>query len=173
MSDTQTHPGNPSITNPFLVPRDGGAHFHFLNHLATIKVQGHGGAMSVVEFIGPRGFGPPLHKHLDEDELFIILEGELMFRTGNEEIIGTAGSYAFMPHAIPHTFQVLSETARFTNVTASRTGDPRFDEMVAALGEPTIDPTLPVPSEIDPGRVAEICAYHGIEILGPPPAPLD
>ena len=173
MTDVHTPLDHQPSIDPYLVRRNTGTHFHFLNHLATIKVRGDSGAMSVVEFIGPRGFGPPLHKHIDEDELFIILDGELVFRTGDEEIIGTTGSYAFMPHAIPHTFQVLSDTARFTNVTASRTRAPRFDEMVAALGEPTIDPTLPVPSEIDPGRVAEICAYHGIEILGPPPAPLD
>lgn len=173
MTDLQIPPGNMSIANPFHVPRDEGTHFHFLNHLATVKVRGKGGAMSVVEFVGPRGFGPPLHRHQDEDELFIILEGELAFRSGDDEFVGSAGSYAFLPHALPHTFQILSETARFTNVTASRTGDPRFDEMVTALGDSVDEPTLPVPGPIDPGRVAEICAYHGIEILGPPPEPFE
>jgi hypothetical protein len=32
---------------------------------------------------------------------------------------------------------------------------------------------MPAPVEIDPGHVAAVCARHGIEVLGPPPAPLD
>jgi quercetin dioxygenase-like cupin family protein len=173
MSDLHTPQRNESIATPFHVPPDEGAHFHFLNHLATVKVRGEGGVMSVVEFMAERGFGPPLHRHNDEDELFIVLEGKIAFRTGENEFIGSQGSYAFLPHATPHTFQVLSQTARFTTVTASRNGDPRFDEMVVALGESTPAPTQPVPAPIDPGRVAEICSYHGIEIVGPPPEPLD
>jgi quercetin dioxygenase-like cupin family protein len=151
-----------------------GEHFHFLNHLATIKVRaGDHGSMSVVEFVGPRGFGPPLHTHTEEDELFVIFDGELEFRTGDQRIVGAAGSYTYLPRAVPHTFQVLTETARFVNVTASPTTTPRFDQMVAALGEPTGSPTLPEPGYIDPVRVADVCREHGIDIVGPPPTPLD
>ena len=118
-----------------------GQHVEFLNNLTTIKLAGRDRTMSVVEFLAPRGFGPPEHRHNDEDELFV-------------------------------TFQVLSPTARFLNVTASQTGSPRFDEMVAALGTPTEATVIPEPSYIDPGRVAEVCASFGIDIVGPPPPPL-
>lgn len=30
-----------------------------------------------MEFLAPRNFGPPLHLHEAEDELFYILDGEL------------------------------------------------------------------------------------------------
>jgi hypothetical protein len=43
--------------------------------------------------------------------------------------------------------------------------------MVRALGEPTDIVALPEPGYIDPSRVAEVCAAHGIDILGPPPPP--
>ena len=161
-------------TAPYLLEQAEGPMFPFLNHLATVKVRaGDGHAMSVVEFVGPRGFGPPLHCHRTEDELFVILEGHMVFRSGDLEVEGHTGAHAFLPAGEPHTFQVLSETARFTNVTASRETVPEFDEMVAALGEAIDSPTLPVPGPIDPARVAEVCAAHGIDILGPPPAPLD
>lgn len=151
-----------------------GTHLHFLNHAATIKVAADGErSMSVVEFLGPRGFGPPMHTHLDEDELFIVLAGEITFFTGNERIEAEAGAFAYLPHGRPHTFQVLSETARFVNVTSSNTAVPRFDAMVAALGVPAEAPTLPDPGYIDPTVVAEVCAAHGIDIVGPPPAPFD
>lgn len=130
--------------------------------------------MSVVEFQSPKGFGPPLHKHVDEDELFIVLDGRLVLRSGDEEIDAGPGSVSFLPHAVAHTFQVVSDEARFLNVTA-RTGGahPRFDAMVTGLGLPIPDANLPDPGPIDPARVAEVCHANGIEILGPPPAPLE
>ena len=78
-----------------------------------------------------------------------------------------------MPHGVPHVFQVLSDEARFLTVTAGRSSAPGFDEFVRALGTPTDPQALPAPVEIDPGHVARVCADHGIEVLGPPPAPLD
>ena len=135
-----------------------------------MKVAGaESGSMSVVQFVGPKGFGPPLHRHNNEDELFVILEGEMIFTSGDLETLGSAGGHAFLPHGQPHTFQVLSETATFTNVTASREVVPRFDEMVSTLGEKTSAFTMPDPGAIDPARVAEVCAYYDIDILGPPP----
>ncbi len=149
-----------------------GQHVEFLNNLTTIKLAGRDRTMSVVEFLAPRGFGPPEHRHNDEDELFVIFEGELRFFTGGNEVTAEEGGFAYLPHGVPHTFQVLSPTARFLNVTASQTASPRFDEMVAALGTPTEATVIPEPSYIDPGRVAEVCASFGIDIVGPPPPPL-
>lgn len=150
-----------------------GEHFEFLNNRATIKVRaGDEGSMSVVEFLAPKGFAPPLHRHLFEDELFVVFEGELVFHRGDDRIHGEPGSVAFLPRGHAHTFQVLTDSARFMNVTAANRGVPRFDAMVAALGIPTASTSLPAPMHPDPGRVAEICAQHDIEILGPPPGPL-
>jgi len=160
-----------AVNEPFVLAANQGHHLEFLNHLATIKVAaGDNGSMSVVEFLAPQGFGPPLHRHLDEDELFIIFDGELQFHTGDRTIPAGAGAYAFLPRAIPHTFQVLTDSARFVNVTSSTAATPQFDQMVTALGAPTRTLAIPEAAYIDPARVAEVCAAHGIEILGPPPA---
>ena len=159
---------------PQVLATNEGQHLHFLNHLATVKLTGAStGSLSVVEFAGPRGFGPPLHRHDHEDELFVILDGQIAFRSGDMEIVGEAGTHAFLPHGRPHTFQVLSESARFTCITASNTVVPEFDQMVVALGTEVDSPHMPEPGPIDPARVADICMQHGIEVLGPPPAPLD
>jgi quercetin dioxygenase-like cupin family protein len=156
-----------------VLPADAGEHFHFLNHLATVKVAGEGRrALSAVEFLGPRGFGPPLHRHQVEDELFVILDGEIRFEAGDTETIATTGATTFLPHGLPHTFQVVSETARFVTVTGSVSGAPRFDLMVSRLGDPTAHLILPEPGYIDASRVADVCREFGIEILGPPPSPI-
>lgn len=163
-----------SAQRPVILDRDGGEHYHFLGHLATVKVTaGDDGQLSVVSFLAPRGFGPPLHRHNHEDELFVVLEGEIVFRTGELERVGGEGTVALLPRAVPHGFQVLSETARILNVTGASEGPPRFDRMVTTLGLATGDYSMPANMEIDPGEVAAVCAANGIDILGPPPPPLD
>lgn len=168
----------PTAHGPRVIHPGDGRHLHFLNHLATIKVEGGDDAsLSVVEFTGPRSFGPPLHRHNDEDELFVVLDGEVAFMTDpgdiDTDLSASAGGIAFLPKGVPHTFQVRSDTARFVCVTGSGSGHPRFDQMVAALGADVSEPVLPVPGEIDAAQVAQVCAEHGIDIVGPPPAPLD
>jgi quercetin dioxygenase-like cupin family protein len=167
--DTDTAPARA----PEVIAPGSGHHLHFLNHLATVKVRGGAdGALSVVEFAAPRGLGPPLHQHHDEDELFVVLDGEIAFHAGDDRLMASQGGIAFLPHGIPHTFQVHSPTARFICVTGSRVTVPRFDRMVTALGVPTPEAILPEPGPIDPTHVADVCLDHGIQILGPPPAPL-
>ena len=164
----------PSNEAPYVLATDAGAHRHFLNHVATTKVDAaESGSMAVVEFSAPKGFGPPLHVHDDEDEVMLVLDGEIAFRSGDDEQVGVAGSTVYLPHGVPHTFQVLSESARFTTVAARLHGAPRFGEFVAELGDDLDEPVAPPPVDIDPAAVAEAGSRHGITILGPPPAPID
>ncbi len=161
-----------TVIEPYVLQRGEGQHHHFLNHLATTKVAGEpAGSMGVVEFRAPRDFGPPVHQHDDEDEFIVVLEGEIAFQTGDQEIVASAGGCAFLPHGVPHCFQVLSEEARFLAVTASATSVPRFDAFVAAVGTPAPSATLPEPGPIDPQRLVEISLAHGIDVVGPPPGP--
>ncbi len=163
----------PATARPLILEGGAGDHFRFLNHLATVKVSaGSEGQLSVVEFLAPKGFGPPLHRHNDEDELFVVFEGELMLRSGDTERPCSDGAIALLPRSVPHSFQVLSEEARFLNVTGASAGPPRFDQMVAALGTATEEVRIPSPGPVDPDEVARVCAAHNIDILGPPPPPL-
>lgn len=171
MTETNTLP---TSDHPYVLETGQGAHAHFLNHLATTKVRaGDTATLSAVEFSAPRGFGPPLHMHDDEDELIVVLEGEIAFRSGDDESIATTGGMAFLPRRISHSFQVLSDSARFLSVTASTSTTPSFDAFVDELGSPLDTPVLPSPTEIDGGRVAQVGAKYAITTLGPPPAPLD
>ena len=158
-----------------LVPADRGEHRFFLNHLATVKV-GAGesdSGLALVEFLAPRGFGPPLHVHTEEDEMMYVLEGEIRVNLGTgDPAVAMAGAVVTLPHGVPHTWQVISEQARFLTVNAGRRHGPSFDQFVSALGEPTDPQALPDPVDIDPGHVAQVCSAHGIQVLGPPPPPI-
>ena len=160
-----------TLQTPWILARDEGDHYHFLDNLFTTKVDGDrsDGALTVIEWVGPRGFGPPLHRHDLEDELFYVLDGEVRFVAGDVDRVAGVGAAAWLPKQLPHQFQILSDTARALQVTTPA----QFDRFVAALGEPTDSPTLPEPQEVDVARVARVAADFGIEILGPPPPPLD
>ena len=158
------------------VPAGQGDHHFFLNHLATVKVAAGGSdsGLALVEFLAPRGFGPPLHAHVEEDELMYVLEGEIRIDLGDgDAIIATAGAAVTLPHAVPHTWQVVSDQARFLTINAGRRQGASFDQFVGALGRPTDPTAMPAPIEIDPAHVASVCAAHGINVLGPPPPALD
>ena len=70
---------------------------------------------SVVEYTGSAGFpGPPQHVHPGFDEVFLVLEGHLTVRTGDEVSRLEPGSLAFVPGAVPHTFaNTEAEPVRF------------------------------------------------------------
>jgi quercetin dioxygenase-like cupin family protein len=157
--------------SPVMVARDEGDHFNFLNTLHTAKITGEqtNGALTAVEFFAPKNFAPPLHRHDAEDELFYIIGGELWLSCGDAEAVHGEGAVVWLPRGLPHTFQVRSETARVLVVSAPS----GYDQFVATLGEPIDKPVMPEPKEIDPARVAEIGAQFNIQILGPPPAPVD
>lgn len=157
-----------------VLARDEGTHHHVLGQLATIKATaGDTGSLTAVEVVADRGFGPPLHCHRDEDELVVVLDGEVAFRSGDSETVASTGACAYLPHGVPHTFQVLSASARMLSVTASVAASPQFDKMFEAMGTPAAEPVMPTgPVEVDPGELAAINVAHGVDILGPPPGPL-
>jgi mannose-6-phosphate isomerase-like protein (cupin superfamily) len=59
-----------------------------------------GGAFTVFEERDP--VDTPLHVHAHEDELFYVLEGEHVFRVGDEEHRAGPGGMVFAPRGVPH-----------------------------------------------------------------------
>ena len=136
----------------------------FLNNVAQVHV--NASALSIVELSGAPGDTPPLHVHIDEDETFYVLEGELTVHVaGAPALVLRAGDAAFAPRGVPHVYVVTSETpARWIGTT---TGG-QFASFVAELSTPAAAPGLPEAPGIDPAHVAAVAARHGIELLGPP-----
>ncbi|MDI3318338.1 quercetin 2,3-dioxygenase [Pinibacter soli] len=102
-------------------------------NLATILVSSEetNGSFSLLKMSMRKGFGPPLHVHEREDESNYILEGEIMYQIGEQTIIARAGDYVLLPKKIPHTFQLISETAS-TLLLITPGG---FEEMFIACGK--------------------------------------
>jgi quercetin dioxygenase-like cupin family protein len=144
----------------------------FLGNLVLVRAsrESTGGRMAVVEMLAPPGFGSPLHVHHLEDEWFYVIEGALTVWVDGTSLELPAGSFAYGPRDLPHTFLVTSPApARFLLGT-----DPSgFEDFVRELGEPATAHTL-APASVEmpsPEHITAVAAKYGMEILGPPGIP--
>jgi mannose-6-phosphate isomerase-like protein (cupin superfamily) len=147
---------------------DEGEALWFLGSLATIKATGADtrGRLTVVEFVNPAGFAPPLHRHLEEDEAFYVLSGTARFRCEDQVFDAGPGDVVLLPVGKPHTFLVGdAEPLRALQITTPS----GFEDFAAEVGEPAPRRELPVPGPVDPERLGHAATRHHLEILGPPP----
>jgi quercetin dioxygenase-like cupin family protein len=142
----------------------------FADALVTFPVShGDGGdGISVLDSRARRGDSPPYHVHHTEDELFHLLEGELVVRLDGELRSLRAGDIVLAPKGVPHTYCVVSDEARWLVVTTN--GD--FERFVREASRPAAAPELPpasgppAPEQI--AALAGAARRHGIELVGPP-----
>jgi quercetin dioxygenase-like cupin family protein len=119
---------------PIALGRDEGEALWFIGFRAEVKAGSAttAGRLTMIEHLGTRGLGSPLHVHCREDEWFYVIEGELTLWVGGRTISARAGSFVYGPRGIPHTFVVASERARFLLVTEPG----GLDEFMRALSVP-------------------------------------
>jgi quercetin dioxygenase-like cupin family protein len=142
----------------------------FLDTLVCVRLSHRDGVdgISVLEHAARRGDSPPLHVHVNEDEIFHILDGDFRFQIGNEERTGQAGDTVLAPKGVPHTYRVESNNGRWLTVTAHH----QFEEFVRAMSRKAETKELP-PSGGPPSRDAiealtAMAKSFGIDIVGPP-----
>ncbi|MGV9386108.1 cupin domain-containing protein [Nonomuraea sp. NPDC003707] len=143
--------------------------FWFLGGRAQILVPGTatGGALSVMEFTDPKGHAPPLHVHDAEDEIWIVLDGEITFFVGDDRHDLHAGAIAHGPRGVPHSYLVRSSDARM--VVAF--GPAGIEDWFAANSSPISD-VNDVPAAFDIEAIVASATAHHLRVVGPPPAHL-
>src|SRR5579871_646295 len=80
--------------------------------LDTLVVEHRGAAdmaAVVMEMTLPVGATPPLHVHHDLDDSWYVLEGQMVVRCGDEQMVVGAGHWVSMPREVPHTFRVIGD----------------------------------------------------------------
>ena len=152
-----------------LHPDDGEAHDFVRGGNLIIKATADQteGKFAAVEFWGPRGFGSPIHVHSDDDEFFVVLEGEVRFRLGDEESIVGPRSVVYGPRGVAHGFTMNSDSARVLLFFGPAGVEEFFREAAAYIA------TVPPGEPPDPKIMGEIGARHGQQNVGPPMPPKD
>jgi mannose-6-phosphate isomerase-like protein (cupin superfamily) len=143
----------------------------FLNTLVRLwisEMEGQDG-LSVLEHQAPYGGSPPLHIHHTEDEVFVVLEGELRLQVGDTSRYARPFDILLAPKGVPHTYRVESpEGARWLTFTAHRD----FERFVRAMSRPAereeLPPPVDPPTPEDLERVGKMAQLYGIEFVGPP-----
>ncbi len=150
-----------------LHPDEGEVHAWVLGAALVIKATADqtGGKFAAVEFSGPKGFGSPIHIHSDDDEFFVVLEGEVRFRLGDEEVYVGPRSFVYGPRGVAHGFTMNSDTARVLLFFGPAGVEEFFREASAYLA--TVSPGEPP----DPKTMGEIAASHGQRNVSPPMPP--
>lgn len=126
----------------------------------VFKVYGQdtGGALAVVEHpVLPGALVPP-HVHHGEDELSIVVEGNVGVRIGQRVIEAGPGSYVFKPRGIPHTFwNAGTSQARLIELIWPAGLEHFFVELGAAFEAASGEP--------DPELIRELSEQYGTEYV--------
>ena len=109
---------------------------------------------------------PPLHA-CASDETYFVLTGELTFFVGNDVFRAAAGDVVVVPRAVPRTYRVESDGARWLVLTRVALVA-RFDDFGRALAVPANGPARDWTTGVEAAGVTAIAAASGIRVLGPP-----
>ncbi len=74
-----------------------------------VSTKDSNGDLFIFESTRDKKGGPGLHLHFEQDEWWYILEGEFLFKVGDETFIAKKGDSVFGPRMVPHTFSKISD----------------------------------------------------------------
>jgi mannose-6-phosphate isomerase-like protein (cupin superfamily) len=153
---------------PYRMTADEGEALWFLGNLVTLKATGDvtHGALTVAHFVNPPSFATPLHRHLDEDEMFYVLSGAVTFSCAGQDLDAGPGDFVLLPKGEAHTFVVGSDEPLHALQLTTPAG---FEGFAAEVGTPAQERRLPGTATVDPAALGHAAERHRIEILGPPP----
>lgn len=124
------------------------------------------GRYAMFEAVVRPGGGPPPHIHSREEEPFYVLEGEITFHVGDEQIIAEAGTFANMPVGSLHSFRNNTDKMARMIISVAPAG---LEKMFLEVGQPVgADEQPPPPSRAEIDRLLAIAPWYGIEIRLPP-----
>lgn len=120
----------------------------------TIRVHSSetGGKFSIMESIAGHGAATPTHTHV-EDEVFHILEGEIVFSLSGEISVLGKGDAIYIPGGAPHAWRNNAGTPARMLVIFSPGGVEQMFTEIAGL-------------EIQ--GIIELAAKYGTVVVGPP-----
>lgn len=148
----------PSIGSlPYVVPPGGGldAPLSRLGCIHKVPSVVTRGQVAIVEHtLPPRALAAPLHRHSREDELSIVLSGEIGALLGDDVVTGGPGAYVWKPRDQWHTFWNAGTTElRFIELLLPGGFDGYFERL---------SPMLAAAGGADPAAINRLADEYGI-----------
>lgn len=119
------------------------------------------GAMSIILGEADPFTGPPTHVHDREDEIFIVLDGEITFDVAGRRFSRGPMGTAFLPRGVPHSFMTGANGARALTVLIPGGFEDFFGELARNR--------FRMPQDM--AAVAALAARYGSRFMGPGLAP--
>ena len=121
----------------------------------TVKIPSEmsGGAYFIFEAVLPPGTGVQLHRHVFQDELVYLLEGELEMQVGDKIYQMRQGALGNLTKGVPHGFHNTGSINARAVLTVIPGGLERFFEKTRTM--------------TDPAAITALAAQYGMEFLGP------
>jgi uncharacterized cupin superfamily protein len=97
----------PDRLSPIIIPPDEGTRFEARGSEMCFKALASSGAgrFSLMErTLPPGGRMPPAHRHVDCDEAYYVLDGEVTFVLDSSETVGSTRWWVLVPGGASHTF---------------------------------------------------------------------
>jgi quercetin dioxygenase-like cupin family protein len=150
--------GKPILTKP-----ERSNSYWYTGHLLSVLLDSvdTGGQFSLLKMTEPKGLEPPPHIHTREDEIFTLLEGEIMFTCGGETFHAKTGDTMFLPKNILHSFQVVTDKAEVLIVLTPAGLEKFFIEMSMKVPEMKAPPMPSGPPDIQ--RLISTAGRYGVQ----------
>jgi hypothetical protein len=144
--------------------------FWFLGSLAIVHAAAEAvDGLGVVEQFMPHDFGPPLHVHYGEEQVFHMLAGEARFVVGGEEFTARAGDTVAVPRGVPYTFLITApEGARWLHLTNGLGFERMMRQVGGAAAHNGLPPAVGQPTPAQIAALDAACRENGIAFAGPP-----
>ena len=144
---------------PVIVQPGTGRELHAFGNTLSVILTGEqtNGILSVTSELTPPGGGPPVHAHSHEDEIFLVVEGQISyFAQGVWTEVGIGGA-VYLPRGCVHCYKNVGTTpSRHWIITTPAGFETFFARSAAEFAKP---------GGPDMDRIVEIHREHGIELL--------
>lgn len=124
------------------------------------------GSFSLLEVRMTKGVGTPLHRHDDDEETFIVLDGQLALLAQDKRVDAGPGEIVYLPGGEVHAWRADSPETRFL-ILATPQHEAFYRECCVPAPSFTQPPNA---GEIDLSVIIPAGKKHGVEVLAPPPS---
>jgi quercetin dioxygenase-like cupin family protein len=119
------------------------------------STQETGGSLFAIEHQNLTGGGPPLHIHIEQEEWFYVMEGEVLFQVGEKRMRLKPGDSLLGPRGVPHAFTPVG--AKPSRMLIAFTPAGKMEQFFR-------DTAIPNPPKED----AAFFRRYDMELVGPP-----